>query len=44
MGEKETLSSLVGSYDNLGETVPLSNKPATILGVLISLQVRITPS
>lgn len=37
---KETLTSLTGSYDNLHEPIPLSNKPETILGVSISFQVR----
>lgn len=40
MGNKETLADLVGSYDNLNEPIPLSNRPETILGISISFQVR----
>ena len=40
MGNKETLAGLVGSYDNLNEPIPLSNRPETILGISISFQVR----
>ena len=43
MSDKETLASLLGSYDNLDEPIPLSNRLETILGVSISLQVRTRP-
>ena len=35
------LSQLLGIYDNFDEPIPLSNKPTTILGVALSLQVCI---
>ena len=44
MGDKQTLSGLLGSYDNLHEEVPFVNKRDTILGVTISLTVRCPPS
>lgn len=42
--EHKTISSMLGMADNLHEPIPLANKPATILGVSISLQVRATHS
>lgn len=42
MGGK-TLTSLVGSYNNLAEPIPAINNPELILGVLIPLQVCQAP-
>lgn len=36
----DSLSSLLGSYDNLGEPVPTANKRETVLGVTIVFMVR----
>ena len=39
--QARSLDQLIGAYDNLGEPTPLANRPATIYGVTISLQVRL---
>jgi hypothetical protein len=45
MRTNETVSGMLGKVNNLSDPIPLVNKPALILGVCITLQVRpILPS
>jgi hypothetical protein len=40
----DSLSALLGSYDNLNEPLPMANKRETVLGVTVTCIVRNSPN